>query len=140
MPAAALREFVDFTRGHRQLRRGTTTFTFAGERFRQIIGADMQCIPFCGSGPTMTALLAGVAGLDLPVRTAIYAPAGTPCEVVDRLNAAIVRVLHTPSVRERFLATAETIVASPSEALAVTAASDTARMKELAARIGLAPR
>lgn len=188
VPATTVREFVEYTRTHAgtvNYGAGTSTFMLAAELFKQHTGADMQHIPFSGSGPTMTALLsgtiqaalisgaltiapaqagrirvlavsgasrlppfagvptfaeAGVDGLDFPVWSAIFAPAGTPREVVDRLNAAIVRVLHSPSVRERFTASAETIIASTPEALAATVASESMRMKEIVARIGLAPR
>lgn len=83
---------------------------------------------------------AGVAGFDIPVWSAVFAPAGTPRPVVDRLNAAIVRVLRAPAVAKRFQANVETVVASTPEELAETLARDGARVRELVARIGLVPR
>ena len=83
---------------------------------------------------------AGVPGFDVPVWVAIVAPAGTPRPVVDRLNAAIVRALRSPAVAKRFRASVETVVASTPEELADAIRRDGARIRDLVARIGLAPR
>ena len=47
---------------------------------------------------------AGVAGYELTVWFGLVAPAGTPREVVNKLNAEVTRILAMPDVRERFLA------------------------------------
>jgi len=47
---------------------------------------------------------AGVAGYEVTVWFGLVAPAGTPREVVQKLNAETVRILAMPDVRERFLA------------------------------------
>lgn len=83
---------------------------------------------------------AGVPDFDVPTWTAVFAPAGTPREVVDRLHAALVRVLGSAPVRERFEANADTIVAGTPDALAETVRRDAAAIKALVARLGLAPR
>jgi tripartite-type tricarboxylate transporter receptor subunit TctC len=46
---------------------------------------------------------AGVAGYDLSVWFGVLAPAGTPREIIQRLNVEIVRILQSPDVKERFL-------------------------------------
>ena len=46
---------------------------------------------------------AGVPGYDLSVWFGVLAPAGTPREIVQRLNTEIVRILQSPEVKERFL-------------------------------------
>ena len=45
---------------------------------------------------------AGVPGYDLSVWFGVLAPAGTPREIIQRLNAEIVRILQSAEVRERF--------------------------------------
>src|SRR4029079_19651361 len=45
---------------------------------------------------------AGVPGYDLSVWFGVLAPAGTPREIVQRLNVEIVKILQSPDVRERF--------------------------------------
>jgi tripartite-type tricarboxylate transporter receptor subunit TctC len=46
---------------------------------------------------------AGVPGYDLSVWFGILAPAGTPRDIVQRLNAEIRRILNSPEVKERIL-------------------------------------
>jgi len=47
---------------------------------------------------------AGVPGYEVTVWFGLVAPAGTPRDVVQKLNAETVRILAMPDVRERFLA------------------------------------
>lgn len=46
---------------------------------------------------------AGVPGYEIATKYGVLAPAGTPKEIVSRLNAEIMKVLATPDVRERLL-------------------------------------
>jgi tripartite-type tricarboxylate transporter receptor subunit TctC len=46
---------------------------------------------------------AGVPGYDANAWFGIFAPAGTPQPVVDRLNGEIVKIVKLPETRERFL-------------------------------------
>jgi tripartite-type tricarboxylate transporter receptor subunit TctC len=48
----------------------------------------------------------GLAGYDVSSWQAVFAPAGTPKPIVDRLNAEIRRILATPEVRDKLLAVA----------------------------------
>ena len=47
---------------------------------------------------------AGVPGYEVTVWFGLVAPTGTPREVIQKLNAEVVRILAMPDVRERFLA------------------------------------
>jgi tripartite-type tricarboxylate transporter receptor subunit TctC len=47
---------------------------------------------------------AGVPGYELTVWFGLVAPAGTPREVIQKLNAEVTKILAMPDVRERFLA------------------------------------
>ena len=47
---------------------------------------------------------AGVPGYELTVWFGLVAPAGTPREVVQKLNAEVAKILAMPDVRERFMA------------------------------------
>ena len=77
---------------------------------------------------------------EVPVWTAVFAPAGTPRAIVERLHAATLRTLASPANRARFAASAETVIASTPEELGATIVRDIARMEALVRRIGLAPR
>lgn len=50
-----------------------------------------------------TATEAGMSGIDMVVWNALFAPKGTPPEVVEKLNGALVRAITDPASREKFL-------------------------------------
>ncbi len=58
----------------------------------------------------------GLPGFDYNLWVGMFAPAGTPADVVDRINADVAKVLATPEVKERLAALgAEPMVMSPAE-------------------------
>ncbi|PDS37265.1 tripartite tricarboxylate transporter substrate binding protein [Rhizobium anhuiense] len=69
-----------------------------------------QAVAIASSGPTRSILLPdvataeeeGVKGFDVTSWNGIFAPAGTPQAVVDKLNATLVEVLADPDVKKRF--------------------------------------
>ena len=52
--------------------------------------------------PTMAE--AGVAGFDISTWFGLFAPAGTPPEIVGKWNSDVVRILDSPEMRERLIA------------------------------------
>ena len=66
--------------------------------------------------PTIAA--SGLPGFEFRSFFAIAAPAGTPREIVARLNAEIVRACADAALRDRLVAQGFTVVASPPEELA----------------------
>lgn len=50
-----------------------------------------------------TATEAGMSGIDMVVWNALFAPKGTPPEVVEKLNAALLKAITDPASREKFL-------------------------------------
>ncbi|WP_407722194.1 Bug family tripartite tricarboxylate transporter substrate binding protein [Neorhizobium petrolearium] len=69
-----------------------------------------QATAVASSGPTRSMLLPdvptaqeqGVTGFDVTSWNGIFAPTGTPPEVVKKLNAALVEVLADPAIQKRF--------------------------------------
>jgi tripartite-type tricarboxylate transporter receptor subunit TctC len=106
-------------------------------RIRILATSASKRMPALPDVPTFAE--AGLAD-DVPVWTAVYAPAGTPEATVTVLNRALVRALGTPAGRERFAARGEVLVVSSPEELRTTASRDRAKMESLAKRLGLAPR
>jgi tripartite-type tricarboxylate transporter receptor subunit TctC len=69
----------------------------------------------------------GVPGYDVTVWFGILAPAGTPKEIVARLNTEMVKVMRTPEVTDRFNKSGVDVVASSSEEFSVFLKSEVAR-------------
>jgi tripartite-type tricarboxylate transporter receptor subunit TctC len=58
----------------------------------------------------------GLPGFDYNLWVGMFAPAGTPADVVDKINADVAKVLQTPDARERLAALgAEAMVMTPAE-------------------------
>lgn len=74
---------------------------------------------------------AGVPGYDVTVWFGIQAPAGTPNEVVSKLNAQIARILHDRGVASTFEADGVDVVASTPARLAQLIASEIKKWSEL---------
>ncbi len=80
---------------------------------------------------------AGFPGLDLVSWQAVYAPKGTPKDVVARLNAEVVKSLKAPELKNKLETQfgMQVVGSSPAELAAITAA-DTARLGELVRKTG----
>jgi len=58
----------------------------------------------------------GLPGFDYNLWVGLWAPAGTPQDIVDKINADVAKVLAMPDVRERLAALgAEPMVMTPAE-------------------------
>jgi len=58
----------------------------------------------------------GLPGFDYNLWVGLWAPAGTPQDVVDKINADVAKVLAMPDVRERLAALgAEPLVMTPAD-------------------------
>ena len=80
---------------------------------------------------------AGLPGYEVGSIIGIFAPAGTPTTIVNRLNQEIVRVLNQADVKEKFLnAGTETVGNSPGE-FSVFIKSDMARMGKVIKAAGI---
>jgi tripartite-type tricarboxylate transporter receptor subunit TctC len=68
---------------------------------------------------------AGVHGYNLEIWTAMFAPAGTPPEIIARLHAAIVRSVDSPEVRDRLAAMGVVPISSSPQFVRDTIVRDT---------------
>ncbi|WP_088283846.1 tripartite tricarboxylate transporter substrate binding protein [Ideonella sp. A 288] len=80
---------------------------------------------------------AGVPGYDVSPWFAVFAPAGTPRPVIDKLNAALMDAMKQPDVVTRLDAIGVEPVGSTPEALAAHLASESARWTKLIAERGI---
>jgi len=81
----------------------------------------------------------GVPGFNGSSWLGLVAPAGTPKEIVARLNAAAVKALRSPEVRENFLAKGVEPVGSSPEEYAAFIESEIPRWAEAARAAGIKP-
>ena len=58
------------------------------------------CSPFFPALPTLNEQ--GLKGFDAIAWAGLFAPAGTPAPILDRLNAEVVKTLKTPATQKRF--------------------------------------
>jgi len=154
VPAQDLKSFIAWTKAQPDgVGYGTagagTNLHFYGVLFAHVSGANMKHVPYRGSGPAVTDLIAGhIPAVMLPFGSqlahlkagrlrmlaqtgenraasapdvpsfkelgyptlafpgwyGIFAPAGTPAELVNRYNDVVVKAIRTPEVRERMRA------------------------------------
>ena len=73
----------------------------------------------------------GVPGYEVSVWYGIVAPAGTPAEIVNRLNAEIAKALEVPAVRERIVNTGAVVSYAPPEKFNEQIRAETAKWTKL---------
>jgi len=101
-----------------------------------------QLLPIVVAAPQRLAVLPHVptfkeVGLEPVNRMAWYgivAPKGTPKEVVDRINAAVRKVLAEPAVKKRIEDTGSLVIANSPEQFAEQIRSELATYKEVVSR------
>src|SRR4029077_3544879 len=69
-------------------------------RVRALGITSIKRSPFLPDVPTLDEQ--GVKGFDAIAWAGLFAPAGTPAPVLDRLNGEVVRMLGTPVAQQRF--------------------------------------
>src|SRR5262245_34488849 len=166
-PIRTLRDLIDAAKAGK----GKLNYASAGpgntshpavELFKMTVGVDLTHVPYKGSGPAITAILArevdlmfdsigsslpqiqagkfraiavtsatraavlpnvptvqesGVPDFDVSVWYGVFAPAGTPQPIVQKLNAEIIRAMNAPEVKERIEASGYQVVGSTPAAL-----------------------
>jgi tripartite-type tricarboxylate transporter receptor subunit TctC len=88
--------------------------------------------------PTLAEL--GVAGVDVAQWYGLFAPAGTPAAIIDRLNRALNEVLANPEVVEHFESHGARSEPGGAEALAQRLRNDLDRWRGVVAQAGIAPK
>ena len=81
----------------------------------------------------------GLAGYESTSWLALFAPAGTPREIVARVSADAARIMNTPEVRERFVAQGADPIGSTAEQLSAVLARDIAKYAKVMKDSGTQP-
>lgn len=94
-----------------------TPLPFLDDKRLVILGtADATRLPTLPNVPTLAE--AGLPGFEFSAWAALLAPAGTPPEIIDRLNAAANAALSDPEVHKQLTALGYEVVGGPPSALA----------------------
>lgn len=186
VPARTVREFIDLAKAdpgklnYASTGNGASTH-LAGERFKALAKVDIVHVPFRGTPPAMTALLAnevqamfqqtipvmelikagsvralgvtterrvealpdlptiaeaGLPGYESSTWYGLFAPAGTPRPIVDRLNREVVRIVRTPEFAARLKSLGITPRTSTPEEFAQVIRDDIARWRGIVIESG----
>jgi len=81
----------------------------------------------------------GIPGFKNITWHSVLVPARTPRPIVNRLNAELVKIVHLPDVKERFLEQGLTPVGSTPEAMSKLIKEESAEYAKLVKQIGLQP-
>ena len=112
----------------------------AGKRIKAIAISTPKRVPQMADVPTFAE--GGVPQFDLQIWNGLLAPKGTPKPVIDKLAAALSKVIDSPEFKERLetlAATAPAMNERGSEPMRKLMERDSARVAELVKAIGLKP-
>ena len=73
---------------------------YKGEKVRAL--AVTSKARFSGAPELVTIQEAGVKGYEMALWQGVFVPAGTPTSIVQALNSAVLKILETPDMKERF--------------------------------------
>jgi tripartite-type tricarboxylate transporter receptor subunit TctC len=80
-------------------------------KFRALAVSSSKRLPQLPDVPTLGEL--GYSGMEDYTWVGMFAPAGTPADVLQKLNAAIVKIAHDPETRKRLETVAFDVTAAP---------------------------
>ena len=87
--------------------------------------------------PGVPAVAASVPGYESSAMTGMFAPAGTPVSVINRLNRDVVQSLATAEVKERLLGVGIEVVASSTRELTAAIKGEMVRMEKVIRGAGI---
>lgn len=106
-------------------------------RLRALAVAAPTRLPAAPDLPTFAE--AGVPGIELFSWNGLFAPAGTPRAVVDRLQSGFAQILHAPAFRTELIRSGSIVGGNSSEEFAAFWRADRARTGKALADVGIAP-
>ena len=113
----------------------TTAWPLAkGGKLRALGVTTAKRSPAAPDVPTIAE--AGVVGYEIGSWQGVFAPAGTPPEIVKRLNTEIVKIINLPEVREKLLVLGAEPVGNSSEEFALFVKSEVAKWGDIVKKSG----
>jgi tripartite-type tricarboxylate transporter receptor subunit TctC/citrate lyase beta subunit len=134
---------------------GPAVTDLIGEQVQMLIASGPSLLPQIRAGriravgitsltpsaiaPDLPPMAGAVPGYEFELWWGLLAPAGTPPEVVARLNAEVNKLITAPELKEYFLKEGATVQPSTPAQFAATIAADIVRWKQVAARQSIKP-
>jgi tripartite-type tricarboxylate transporter receptor subunit TctC len=129
---------------------GPAVTDLIGEQVQMLIASGPSLLPQIRAGriraigitslapsaiaPELPPMATAVPGYEFELWWGLLAPAGTPTEVVARLNAEVNKLITAPELKEYFLKEGATVQPSTPAQFAAAIAADIVRWKQVAAR------
>ena len=120
--------FIDLAPGLEHVRAGTLRPLAVTTRERSALLPDL---------PSLSE--AGIPGYDVTSYAALFAPAGTPKEIVDKLNAEVRKIIANPDAKARIAITGFDAFSGPPETLAAFVQSELVNWGKLIKDAGIEP-
>jgi tripartite-type tricarboxylate transporter receptor subunit TctC len=120
--------FIDLAPGLEHVRAGTLRALAVTTKDRSALLPDLPSLHE-----------AGIPGYNVTSWAGLFAPAGTPKEVVDRLNAEVQKIIANPEAKSRIAVTGFDAFSGPPETLAVFVQSELANWAKLIKESGIEP-
>ena len=120
--------FIDLAPGLEHVRAGTMRALAVTTKERSALLPDL---------PSLSE--AGIPGYDVTSYAALFAPAGTPKEIVDRLNAEVQKIIANPDAKARIAITGFDAFSGPPETLAAFVQSELVNWGKLIKDAGIEP-
>jgi tripartite-type tricarboxylate transporter receptor subunit TctC len=109
--------------------------TLLDNKIRAVATSGTERSPFFSDVPT--AAQAGVPGYEVTSWNGLFAPVGTPVEIIDLLNKTVREIVATPEVKERYADLGIEAQASTPEALKKRLTDDIAKWAAVIERAGI---
>lgn len=128
-PASSSHFYIEYFRNAKGINFLNIPYKAASEAMQRMVAGEVHVVTFslgqsvalakagkikmlAVGGDTRSALMPDVpsykeSGMDLSIQTwfGLYAPSGTPTDIVQRLNAELVKIIPTPGFKDKFLTT-----------------------------------
>jgi len=119
------------------------TFGTAGSMMPYVKSGRLRAVAVTSAQPSAlfsgipTVAATGLPGYESGTMTGVFAPAGTPAVLINRLNQEIVRAIHRPDVKEKFLNSGVEPVGTSAEEFAAKIKSEMLRMGKVIKDAGM---
>ena len=129
---------IDLVGGHVQMMFSTLPSVLGqvrAEKLRGLAVTGARRFPAAHEFPTM--IESGIAGYEVSGWSGLFAPAGTPKEVVARLSGELAKILRAPDLRERYFKQGAEPVGNTPDEFAAFVRSEIAKWKKVVEASGM---